>query len=78
MSSAFLNLPAELRNQIYELVAASIPKVKIEYGKLTVPHSLLATCQQTRKERRQSSVTTLPSQQPKFAPTSSTSTSPAQ
>ena len=49
--SAFFNLPAELRNRIYEFVLLQEDDEAIEIGSTGVPEpSLLLTCKQIRKE----------------------------
>lgn len=48
-SSPLLQLPAEIRNKIYEDVASSIAKIKIRNG-VTIVHPLAHACRQLRAE----------------------------
>jgi hypothetical protein len=49
--SPFLNLPGEIRNQIYSEVARSTPLIRLFEGRVVLP-ALGAVCRQVRKEMR--------------------------
>ena len=62
--SPFCNLPAELRNMIYELVAESEPRISVRPTHMLYGPSLSLVCQQLRAEYKPVYTAIAPSQAP--------------